>query len=304
MAVHGTWKNLAPLHLAILGCMAFLGCNKQDAGPAQVEPAPSAAANEQTAKVVQAAKAEVRLHQTFDEATIADQPDQYLPDKTLGGKSVGKLYEQVVKRWNHVSFLTGKGDQLVYTATIDTELGSIDLDLYPEQAPNHVRNFVVLAQCGYFDGLVFERTLSEQAEEDPNNRVELIEGGCPAGTGNPGFGSIGYWLKPEFSEALKHEEGMVGACRGEDPDTAACRFYVTLSKAPVMDGERTIFGKVSRGLDVVRRIATQPVLNTPDYPLGDRPQKPVVIRKVTVKVRPAGTVAAPVAEPKAAEQKP
>ncbi|MBL8798187.1 MAG: peptidylprolyl isomerase [Planctomycetia bacterium] len=303
MAARGTWRKLTVLPLVMLASAAFIGCGKQEGAPAQVEAAPAPAAGDTTAAVVQAAKAEVRLHQTFEEATIADQPDQYLPDKTLGGKSVGKLYEQVVKRWNHVSFLTGKGDQLVYTATIDTELGSIDIDLFPEQAPNHVRNFVALAQCGYFDGLVFERTLSEQAEEDPNNRVELIEGGCPVGTGNPGFGSIGYWLKPEFSEALKHEEGMVGACRGEDPDTAACRFYVTLSKAPVMDGERTIFGKVTRGLDVVRRIATQPVLNTPDYPLGDRPQKPVVIRKVTVKVRPAGTVSAPAPEAKAGDTK-
>lgn len=291
MALHGTARNLPMLYLGALACAVALGCGKPESATVQVEPSSSPAAVEPTAAVVQAAKAEVRLHQTFDEATIADQPDQYLPDKTLSGKSVGKLYEQVVKRWNHVSFLTGKGDKLVYTATIDTELGAIDLDLYPEHAPNHVRNFVVLAQCGYFDGLVFERTLTEQAEEDPSSRIELIEGGCPLGTGNSGFGSIGYWLKPEFTEALQHEEGMVGACRSEDPDTAACRFYITLSKAPVMDGERTIFGKVSRGLDVVRRIATQPVLNTPDYPLGDRPQKPVVIRKVTVKVKPAATEA-------------
>src|SRR5262249_49269334 len=113
-------------------------------------------------------------------------------------------------------------------------------------------------------------------------------GGCPMGTGQPGCGSIGYWMKPEFSDDVKHEEGSVGACRGEDPESAACRVYITLSKAPGMDGEHTIFGKVTpRGLDVVRRIATQPVSNSPEYPLGDRPEKPIVIRKATIQVRPA-----------------
>src|SRR5262249_36052492 len=117
---------------------------------------------------------------------------------------------------------------------------------------------------------------------EPGTKVEIIEGGCPIGTGDPGFGSIGYWLKPEFSKDAHHVEGTVGACLGERPDSAACRFYITLSKAPVMDGERTIFGKVTRTLDVVRRITTQPVINSPEFPLGDRPEKPIVIRKVTI----------------------
>src|SRR5262249_40169245 len=120
---------------------------------------------------------------------------------------------------------------------------------------------------------------------------EMIEGGCPTGTGNPGYGSIGYWLKPEFSDAVKHDCGTVGACLGEDVSTAACRFYITLSPAPVMDGERTIFGKVSKGKDVVRRISTQPMLNSPGYPLGDRPEKPVVIRKLSIVPRPEESLA-------------
>ena len=96
------------------------------------------------------------------------------------------------------------------------------------------------------------------------------------------MGHLGYWLKPEFSKEITHQEGAVGACLGETEDTAACRFYITLSKAPVMDGERTIFGKVTRGLDVVRRISTQPVSNTPEYPDGSRLENPIVIRKVTI----------------------
>jgi len=288
MAVYGKWTARFALQVGAVGLLAsgLVGCNRGGEPAAEapvVVPGNPAAAQE---AVVQAAKIELRLHQPFTEATIADQPDQYLPEMTLTGKSVGKLYEQVVKHWDSIHFLNAQGQKLHYTATIQTDLGEIEIDLQPELAPNHVRNFVALAQCGYYDGLVFERTIAEQLANDPASRVELIEGGCPTGTGNVGFGSIGYWLRPEFSEGVSHDEGAVGACLGEDPLTAACRFYITLSKAPVIDGERTIFGKVSRGLDVVRRIATQPVINSPEFPLGDRPDQPVVIKKVAIQARP------------------
>jgi cyclophilin family peptidyl-prolyl cis-trans isomerase len=256
---------------------ALAGCNRPPQ-TAVSDPAASPPAD----SIVRAAKPEFRLQQPFAEATLSDMPDQCLPDVTLAGKSVGKLYEEVVRTWDRIAFLTAGGQPLHYRAVIETELGTIEIELFADLAPNHVRSFVALAQVGYFNGLVFERTIAEQVEDDPSTRVELVEGGCPTGTGNPGYGSIGYWLKPEFSEVIKHEEGSVGACRSEEPESAACRFYISLSKAPVMDGERTIFGKVTHGLDVVRRIATQPVLNSPDYPEGDRPEKPIVMRKVTI----------------------
>ena len=289
MAVYGMWASRCALHVGATGLLAvvgLVGCNRggEPAAKApEVTPGKSEAA---PAVVVAAEKTGDRLQQPFAEATIADQPDQYLPEATMTGKSVGKLYEQVLQQWDKVRFVNAQGQKLHYTAMVETDLGEIEIELQPELAPNHVRNFVALAQCGYYDGLVFERTIAEQVANDPASRVELIEGGCPTGTGNVGFGSIGYWLRPEFTEGVKHEEGAVGACLGEDPLTAACRFYVTLSKAPVMDGERTIFGKVSRGLDVVRRIATQPVINSADFPLGDRPDKPVVMKKVTIHARP------------------
>jgi peptidyl-prolyl cis-trans isomerase B (cyclophilin B) len=286
MAVCTTGNGRAVLRWGVVLVTAVLaGCHRQEGDAAKTENTAMSAANPPT--VAEAAKADLRLRQPFAEATVADMPDQYLPDVTLTGKSVGKLYEEVVRRWDKIALSTAKGEPLHYTATIDTELGSIEIELFPERAPNHVRNFIALAQIGYYDGLLFERTINEQVEDDPSApRVELIEGGCPTGTGNPGYGSIGYWLKPEFSKDLSHVEGTVGACRGEEPDSAACRFYITLSKIPVMDGERTIFGKVTRGLDVVRRISTQPVINSPEYPLGDRPEKPTVLRKVTIQASP------------------
>jgi cyclophilin family peptidyl-prolyl cis-trans isomerase len=159
-------------------------------------------------------------------------------------------------------------------------------------APNHVRNFIVLARIGYYDGLVFERIYHDQSDVVPGEKVELIEGGCPLGTGEPGLGSIGYWLKSEFSSDLHHDEGTVGACRDETDDTAACRFYITLSRAPVLDGQRTIFAKVTRGIDVVRRISTQSASNTAEYPDGMRPEHPIVIRKVTIVAKEGGAAPA------------
>jgi peptidyl-prolyl cis-trans isomerase B (cyclophilin B) len=285
MAVCATWGRQAIrscgawVFLAVLLC----GCSREDDSarkgpetPASADPVPTP---------VDQASAE-QMNQPFAEATISDMPDQYLPDLTLSGKSVGKLYESVARRWDTIRYTDAKGKPITYIASLDTELGTIEIELLPNLAPNHVRNFIALAQCGYYDGLVFERTISDQSENDPSTRIEFIEGGCPAGTGDPGYGSIGYWLKPEFSKDVAHLEGTVGACRGERPDSAGCRFYITLSKCPVMDGERTIFGKVAKTLDVVRRISTQPVINSPEFPLGDRPEKPIVIRKVTILTGP------------------
>jgi peptidyl-prolyl cis-trans isomerase B (cyclophilin B) len=113
--------------------------------------------------------------------------------------------------------------------------------------------------------------------------VQLVEGGCPLGSGDSRVGSLGYWLKPEFSAEPLHDVGAVGASHYEEADTAACKFYIMLNKAPHLDGVYTVFGRVTKGLDVVRKIYTQPVVETDASPAGyQRPVKPVVITKVTI----------------------
>jgi len=224
-----------------------------------------------------------RLHQSFVEATRKDPPSDWErpPDLTLTGKSVGKLYTEVVGLWDGIRFATEAGKPISYTATLDTEVGSIEIDLRPDLAPNHVRNFIALARAGYYDGLVFERTVRAKPDDQSDGEVEVLEGGCPLGRGDIGLGSIGYWLKPELGKE-EHDAGTLGACHGAELDTAACSFYITLSKAPLMDNNFTIFGKVTQGLDIARRIFSLPVRNDPEYPEGDRPERPVVIRKVTI----------------------
>jgi peptidyl-prolyl cis-trans isomerase B (cyclophilin B) len=224
-----------------------------------------------------------RLQQTFAQATRLEPPGDWQrpPDLTMTGKSVGKLYTEVVARWDSIHFQTGTGQPISYRAILDTELGEIEMALRPDLAPNHVRNFIALAQTGYYDGLVFERTIHATSADNPEIEIQRIEGGCPVGRGEMGQSSIGYWLKSEFSSE-PHDAGVVGACRGEDPDSAACRFYITLSKSPTLDHNFTVFGQVIRGLDVARRIVSLPVRNDPEFPEGDRPEKPVVIRKITI----------------------
>src|SRR5262249_52614617 len=148
------------------------------------------------------------------------------------------------------------GKKLAYTAVVKTEHGVIKIDLWPDVAPIHVRNFVALARAGYYDGLEFDRTAREEyKDEDGNPGVfEVLEGGCPIGTGDPSYGSIGYWLKPELNEKIEHAEGTIGAWHAEELETAACKFYITLSKAPWMDGHWSVFGKISQGLEVARTI--------------------------------------------------
>jgi cyclophilin family peptidyl-prolyl cis-trans isomerase len=227
-----------------------------------------------------------RLHQSFAQATRdaedppanADRP----PDQTVSKKPVAKLLDEVKKHWDAVRFTSPAGKKIDYCATVHTGLGNIQIALLADLAPNHVRNFVALARAGYYDELFFDRIRREKGD---GAVLRTIEAGCPLGEGDPRTDSLGYWLKPEFQpgDKMSHDEGTVGACRGVEPDSAACRFYITLSKAPFLDGNYTIFGKVVSGLDVARKISLQPVLIVEDQSEGAlRPEKPVQINKVTI----------------------
>jgi peptidyl-prolyl cis-trans isomerase B (cyclophilin B) len=214
------------------------------------------------------------------------------PDRTLTGKSVGKLYTDVVQIWDTIRFRDPAGRKIEYLATLETDLGTLEISLRPDVAPNHVRSFIALVKVGYFDGLVFDRVRNEKSEEDPSKVLDTIEAGCPEGTGETASGSIGYWLYPEIAKPeakVTHEEGTLGACHGPELDTAGCRFYITLNAAPALDGNYTVFGKVSRGLEVARAIWKLPHIEEEGNDDGShRPVKPVVIRRVVIHEQPAG----------------
>jgi cyclophilin family peptidyl-prolyl cis-trans isomerase len=290
------------LAAALLSALGLIGCNKQPqpteqgattetAVVASTE-APNGAVAENKDGSASAPLVRDAMHQAFEIATRGgDDPPPNSnppPNVTASGKAVYKIYKEVLALWDTIRFTTADGKPIHYSATLETDHGVIEIALRPDLAPNHVRNFVALARAGYYDDLLFERICHEENEIEPG-KVQVfdsIEAGCPLGTGEPGNGSIGYWLKPEFpavESKVTHEVGTVGACRADEPDSAACRFYITLCDAPFLDGNFTVFGKVTRGLDAAHTIAKQPTREYEEDVAGSlRPDKPIKIKKVTI----------------------
>ncbi len=128
-----------------------------------------------------------------------------------------------------------------YSATMETNKGSIELELFAEHAPVTVNNFVFLSREGYYDGVSFHRVI-------PNF---VIQGGDPTGTGG---GGPGYTFKDEFEgNPHKHGTGYLSmANRG--PGTNGSQFFITHAPQPHLDGKHTVFGKVTNGMDVVNSI--------------------------------------------------
>jgi peptidyl-prolyl cis-trans isomerase B (cyclophilin B) len=283
--------GLTGLWTAIL----LAGCSNHEPAQDSTEPAKNPRAKGSGSSGREQSSLEARLHQPFAEAVLLEPPEgqRRPPDRTKAGKNVPKLYEAVVGHegagglWERVRFLNAAGKRITYTAAIKTDLGNITIELWPDVAPNHVRNFVALAQAGYYDGLEFDRTVKEEIEGDKGKFLQYIEAGCPLGTADPSCSGIGYWMKPELNEQVKHEAGTVGAWHGEEVETAACKFYITVDQAPWMDGNWTVFGKVTQGIDVARAIHARPVGTE-----KDRPRQPVVIREVAIESKEGEAVAA------------
>ena len=153
--------------------------------------------------------------------------------------------------------------------TFEMENGDvIKAELYPDIAPNSVKNFISLIKKGFYDGLIFHRVIEGF----------MIQGGCPDGTGmgGPGYSIPGEFAQNGFKNDLKHTRGVLSMARAMDPDSAGSQFFIMHQNAPHLDGAYAAFGKVTQGMEVVDRIATTRVN------FQDRPLNPQVISKVTV----------------------
>jgi peptidyl-prolyl cis-trans isomerase A (cyclophilin A) len=147
---------------------------------------------------------------------------------------------------------------------VETNMGTFEIELFPDVAPKTVENFLTLTNKGFYNGLTFHRVI----------KGFVIQGGDPNGNGT---GGPGYTIPAEFS-TLKHETGTVAmARRGDDINSAGSQFYICLAPQPALDGKYTIFGRVSSGMDVVMKIG-----ETPTGP-NDRPITPVLMERVYVK---------------------
>lgn len=265
----------------LLLAVTFMGCNDRSKKPGAV-PATTSTAEDPEPAVN-------KYDEPFAKATTDEVgPDQLPPvDRTIAGKSSAKLRVEVERAWPSIKLVGVDQKPLAWAVTLDTEAGQIEMALRPDLAPNHVRNFIALTKAGYYDGLRFDRIVHQVAEtpEGARSEIRLVIFGCPAGTGDKGIGHIGYRLRSEFSDE-KHEAGTVGFERDQDPSSAGTRLYITLGPAPVRDGNYTIVGKVTKGLDVVEKIATGKILLDDNInPSRELPERPIVIRKATAEYK-------------------
>jgi len=126
-------------------------------------------------------------------------------------------------------------------ATVEMEKGGkIVIELYPRDAPITVANFIKLIKMKFYDGLTFHRV-------EPGF---VVQGGDPNGDGS---GGPGWTIKDEYNK-LKHLEGSLGMAKTRQPNSAGSQFYICLGPAPHLDGGYTVFGRVIKGMDVVRKI--------------------------------------------------
>lgn len=152
-------------------------------------------------------------------------------------------------------------------ATIEMEDGGVmKVELYPDIAPNTVRNFLSLVSEGFYNGVIFHRVIPGF----------MIQGGDPQGTG---MGGPGYCIKGEFrsngfANNLKHERGILSMARTMVPDSAGSQFFIMVANAPHLDGQYAAFGKVIEGMEVADRIVSVK-RNYNDRPLEDQRMKRV-----------------------------
>jgi len=130
---------------------------------------------------------------------------------------------------------------------IETDLGSIKIQLLPDVAPNTVANFKVLTGNGYYDGVIFHRVIPGF----------MAQGGDPTGTGTSG---PGYKIDAEFN-ATKHVRGTVAMARTADPNSAGSQFYICFGPQPHLDRQYTVFGQVVEGMEVVDQVKNGTVMN-------------------------------------------
>lgn len=136
-------------------------------------------------------------------------------------------------------------------AVIETTHGKIQFELYDDDAPLTVANFVKLARAGFYDGLTFHRVVKEP-------QPFVVQGGDPLGNG---MGNPGYMIEGEFSPTRQHLEGTVAMARSRDPNSAGCQFFICLAPQPSLDGQYAIFGHVITGMDVVHSLMQGDVMS-------------------------------------------
>jgi len=155
-------------------------------------------------------------------------------------------------------------------AELHTSSGEIDIRFFPDKAPNHVKNFIDLAEKGFYNGTKFHRVIPGF----------MIQGGDPnTVSGDPstwGTGGSGKYVKAEFND-VHHARGIVSMARSNDPNSASSQFFICVADAGFLDRQYTAFGEVTKGMDVADKIVAAP------RDANDRPNSPTTIEKVVIR---------------------
>ena len=144
--------------------------------------------------------------------------------------------------------ISNGGEKMGKIVTIETDKGTIKFELYEDKAPITTKNFIELAQSGFYDGLTFHRV-------EPGF---VVQGGDPKGDGTGGSEKT---IPLEIHPELKHVKGAVAMARTNDPNSATSQFYITLSEVSQLDGNYAVFGKVTEGIEIVESIRVGDKMN-------------------------------------------
>jgi len=233
---------------------------KQDPAPTppKVDPAPAAPKGEPgktDAAAPDAAIAAVRAY-------IAEQSSGDAPkiDKKQG------TWKSMLPKYKSLTFTAGKN----YFWNLETSEGAIQIRFRPDVAPEHVANFIYLTELGFFDGLSFHRVIP----------AFMAQGGCPNGDGrgNPGYRFPGEFPQENGALKVKHDKGGLLSMANSGPGTDGSQFFITFKETPWLDGKHTIFGEVSAGMDIVKKLEQ----------FGSAagvPSKPLKLAKATITVQ-------------------
>ena len=165
---------------------------------------------------------------------------------------------------------TKKESKEMTVAVIKTNMGTIEIELFADQTPKTVENFVGHADSGYYNGIIFHRVIENF----------MIQGGDPTGTGRGGESIWGKPFADEIVPSLTFDEPGILAMANAGPNTNGSQFFITVAATSWLDGHHTIFGKVIGGMDVVYAIS-KVATSKP----GDKPLKDVVMESVTIEKR-------------------
>ncbi len=149
-------------------------------------------------------------------------------------------------------------------AVFDTSMGTFEVELATKDAPLTCGNFIALAKKGFYKNVIFHRVIDGF----------MIQGGDPTGTGT---GGPGYTIKDEFSPKLKHDAPGVISMANAGPNTGGSQFFITLAPTAWLNNKHAVFGKVIKGMDVVKKIGK---VKTDSH---DKPLEAVVIKNITIK---------------------